>query len=51
MSVQPSLRVGRKMATFQLFFQSSRAKDLSAPLLFLLIDLLKTLPLPQSVQH
>jgi len=27
------LRVGRKMATFQLFFQSGRAKDLSAPLL------------------
>ena len=26
------LRVGRKMATFQLFFQSVRAKDLSAPL-------------------
>jgi hypothetical protein len=26
------LRVGRKMATFQLFFQSSRAKNLSAPL-------------------
>jgi len=26
------LRVGRKMATFQLFFQSGRAKDLSAPL-------------------
>ena len=38
MSVQPGLggsndlRVGRKMATFQLFFQSGRAKDLSAPL-------------------
>ena len=37
-SVQPGLRssndlrVGRKMATFQLFFQSSRAKDLSAAL-------------------
>ena len=26
------LRVGRKMATFQLFFQSGRAKDLSKPL-------------------
>ena len=32
LSVQPALRVGRKMATFQLFFQSGRAKDLSAPL-------------------
>ena len=38
MSVQPGLRgsndlrVGRKMATFQLFFQSGRAKDLSGPL-------------------
>ena len=38
LSVQPGLRgsndlrVGRKMATFQLFFQSDRAKDLSAPL-------------------
>ena len=37
-SVQPGLRgsndldVGRKMATFQLFFQSGRAKDFSAPL-------------------
>jgi len=36
MSVQPGLRgsnnhrVGRKMATFQLFFQSGRAKNLSA---------------------
>jgi predicted secreted acid phosphatase len=36
LSVQPGLRrsndlrVGRKMATFQLFFQSGRAKDLSA---------------------
>ena len=27
------LRVGRKMATLQLFFQSGLAKDLSAPLL------------------
>jgi len=26
------LRVGRKMVTFQLFFHSDRAKDLSAPL-------------------
>jgi len=26
------LRVGRKMVTFQLFLQSGRAKDLSAPL-------------------
>jgi len=26
------LRVGIKMATFQLFFQSGRARDLSAPL-------------------
>jgi len=26
------LRVGLKMATFQLFFQSVRSKDLSAPL-------------------
>jgi len=40
LSVQPGLRgsnylrVGRKMATFQLFFQSGRAKDLSAPLYF-----------------
>jgi len=38
LSVQPGLRgnndllVGRKMATFQLFFQSGRANDLSAPL-------------------
>jgi len=38
LSVQPSLRggndlrVGRNMATFKLFFQSSLAKDLSAPL-------------------
>ena len=38
MSFQPGLRgsndlrVGRKMATFQLFFQSGQAKDLSAPL-------------------
>jgi len=38
LSVQPDLRgsngprVGRKMVTFQLFFQSGRAKDLSAPL-------------------
>ena len=38
MSVQPGLRysndlrVGRKLATFQLFFQSGRAKDLSAPI-------------------
>ena len=38
LSVQPGLRgsndlrVGRKMATFQLFFQLGRAKDLSAPL-------------------
>jgi hypothetical protein len=38
LSVQPglrrsnNLRVGRKMATFQFFFQSGRAKDLSAPL-------------------
>jgi hypothetical protein len=38
LSVQPGLRVsndllvGRKMATFQLFFQSGRARDLSAPL-------------------
>ena len=38
LSVQPGLRgsndirAGRKMATFQLFFQSGRAKDLSAPL-------------------
>ena len=38
LSVQPGhrgnndLRVGRKMVTFQLFFQSGRAKDLSAPL-------------------
>jgi len=26
------LRVGRKMTTFQSFFQSGRAKDFSAPL-------------------
>ena len=38
LSVQPGLRgsndlrVGRKMATFQSFFQSGRANDLSAPL-------------------
>ena len=38
LSVQPDLRgsndlrVGRKMATFQLLFQSGRAKDLSVPL-------------------
>jgi len=38
LSVQPGLRgsndlhVGRKMATFQLFFQSGLTKDLSAPL-------------------
>jgi len=38
LSVKPGLRgsndfrVGRKMATFQLFLQSGRAKDLSAPL-------------------
>jgi len=38
LSVQQGLRgsndlhVGRKMATFQLFFQSGRAKDLSVPL-------------------
>ena len=38
LSVQPGLhgsndlRVGRKMGTFQLFFQSGRAKDLQAPL-------------------
>jgi len=38
LSVQPGLRgkndlrVGRKIATFQSFFQSGRAKDLSAPL-------------------
>ena len=38
LSVQPGLRlsnylrVGRKMANFQLFFQSVRAKDFSAPL-------------------
>jgi len=36
LSVQPGLRdsndrFGRKVATFQLFFQSGRAKDLSAP--------------------
>jgi len=38
LSVQPGLRgsnglrVGRKLTTFQSFFQSGRAKDLSAPL-------------------
>jgi len=38
LSVQPvlrgsnDLRVGRKIATFQLFFFSGRAKNLSAPL-------------------
>ena len=38
LSVQPGLRgsndlrVGRKMANFQFFFQSGRSKDLSAPL-------------------
>ena len=38
LSIQPGLRgsndlcVGRKVATLQLFFQSGRAKDLSAPL-------------------
>ena len=41
LSVQPGLRgssdlrVERKMVTFQLFFQSGRAKDLSAPQYFL----------------
>ena len=41
LSVQPGprgsndLRVGRKMATFQVFFLSGRAKDLSAPLYFM----------------
>ena len=29
------LRVGRKMATFQLFFHSDQAKDLSAPLYYM----------------
>ena len=45
LSVQPglcgskNLRVGRKMATFQFFFQSGRAKELSAPLyVFMNID-------------
>ena len=28
------LRIGRKIATFQLFFKSGRAKDLSAPLYY-----------------
>ena len=38
LSVQPGLRgkndlrIERKMATFQLFFQLGRAKDLTAPL-------------------
>ena len=38
LSIQPGLHgssdicVGRKMATFQLFFRSGRAEDLSAPL-------------------
>ena len=38
LSAQPGLRgsndlhAGRKMSIFQLFFQSERAKDLSAPL-------------------
>jgi len=32
LSVQLGLCVGRKVATFQLFFQSGQAKDLSAPL-------------------
>ena len=37
LSIQPALRggndlrIGRKMATFQFFFQSGRAKDLSPP--------------------
>ena len=30
--IQPGLRVWQKMANFQLFFQSDRAKDLPAPL-------------------
>jgi len=40
LSVQPGLRgssdfcVGRKMANFKLFLQSGRAKDLSAPLVY-----------------
>jgi len=40
LSVQPGLRgsndlrVGRKMATFKLFFQSGRAKDLSASCIY-----------------
>ena len=46
MSAQPGLhggndlRVGRKMATFQLFFQSGRAKDLSAHLYTLIFPFL-----------
>ena len=46
LSVQPGLRgsndvcVGRKIATFQLFFQSGRAKDLSAPLYYVILGLL-----------
>ena len=28
LSVRPGVRVGRKMTTFQLFFQSGRSKDL-----------------------
>ena len=45
LSVQPGLRgsndlrIGRKLATFQLFFQSGRAKDLSAPLCIRSINL------------
>ena len=48
LSVQPGLRdsndlsVGRKMAIFQLFFQSGRTKDLSAPLYYSGISLLTT---------
>ena len=47
-SIQPGLRgsndlrVGRKMTTFQLFFQSGRAKDLSAPLYFLFLSIPST---------
>jgi hypothetical protein len=48
LSVQPGLRgsndlhVRRKMAIFQLFFQSDRAKDLSAPLYILSVQPVKS---------
>ena len=54
LSVQPGLRssndlrVGRKMATFQLVFQSVRAKDLSAPLYRVFFPCLNDKQLPSN---